>query len=51
MVSQEVPDRVLSSLLSDFYLTLGAEADEELSESIDEVLFETLFDMAEQRHP
>ena len=32
-------DRVLFSLLSDFYLTLGAEADEELSESIDEVLF------------
>ena len=39
VVSQEVPDRVLFSLLSDFYLTPGAEAGEELSESIDEVSF------------
>ena len=44
-------DRVLFSLLSDFYLTLGTEAEEELSESIGEVLFKTLFKMAEQCRP
>ena len=43
-------DRVLFSLLSGSYLTLSAEA-EGLSESIDEVLFETLFEMAEQSRP
>ena len=39
VVPQDVPDREVFSLLSDFYLTPGAEADEKLSESIDEVSF------------
>lgn len=40
VVPQEVPDRELFSLLSDFYLTPGEPgADESMSESVDEVSF------------